>query len=502
MSCLYQRLSGHARFQPHKTAIEFKGRQLSYQQLDVLVQKCTRYFQLIGLQAGDRVAVLALNHPDWFVALFAAARTGVLLVPLNWRLSTEELQFVLEDCQPKLLLYDDEFADTAEELAGAFANVQLQMLGSPEFPPLTNQAQLLPTNADASIVQEAGELLIVYTSGTTGRPKGAVLNQAALICSAGMSQHMLDLNPSDRVLNVLPLFHVGGLNIQPLPALLYGATLILHSRFDAGAALTAIDVDKVTLMNSVPTLLQAILDTKGWLASSLATLRAISIGSTDVPVSLIRKLRERGIPLIQAYGATETSPMAIYQRVEQAEVEGSIGCAGLLCDVRLVGQNGEPVAVGESGEIQVRGENVLSRYWNNPEATVESLKDGWFSTGDIAHQDDSGFFWFDDRVKYVVISGGENIYPAELERVIREVSGVEAVAVVGKSDERWGEVPVAAVVASGSVDAQTILNACSKIARFKQPREVIFLNELPRNALGKIQIPQLKQILGQTTAAH
>ena len=495
---LYQRLSHHARVQPNKVAIDSEAGQLSYDQLRVLTDQCIDHFKNTGLKRGDRVAILALNHPDWFVTLFAAANTGIVLVPLNWRLSVEELSYVIKDSTPAVILHDAVFAETAVKLKACNADIGLQTFGTGSFPLTPDSGVIVVDEATEEPIRASvtDPLLIVYTSGTTGRPKGAVLNQKALLCSAEMSQHMLDLCDDDRVLNVLPLFHVGGLNIQPLPTLLFGATLFSHSRFDPELANASLSNDQITLINTVPTMLTAMLDSDSWAESDKSSLRAISIGSTDVPVSLIERTQANGIPLIQIYGATETSPVAIYQKIEDAKVTGSIGRAGLCCDIRLTDANGVEVVTGETGQIEVRGDNVLSHYWNNKEATESSLHNGWFKTGDMAHQDENGFFWFDDRLKHVIISGGENIYPAELERLILAVSGVEEVSVVGQSDERWGEVPVAVVV--GCADSQSVMDACRQVARFKQPKQVYFVDTLPRNALGKIQVPMVKsKVMGQ-----
>jgi fatty-acyl-CoA synthase len=485
---LYRRLCGHAGFQPHKAAIESEDGTLTYLQLRVLVDQCAEWFRAEGLKPGDRIAILALNHPDWFIALFAAARHGLILVPLNWRLSVAELQYMVDDCQPQMILHDAEFAQTAHALA--VNQIPCIRIGHCDFPPAA-------TAADSAPAAEA-DLLIVYTSGTTGRPKGAVLSQRALMCSAEMSQHMIDLTVNDRVLNVLPLFHVGGLNIQPLPALLYGATLVSHQRFDPQRAIKSLTSDAITLVNSVPTLLQAIVDTDLWHTGDLASLRAISIGSTDVPLPLIKAVHQKGIPLIQVYGATEMAPVAIYQRIENAAIEGSIGRAGLLNQIRLVDQNGREVADGEPGEIEVKGDNLLARYWNNAQATAASMTDGWFASGDVAHRDEQGYYWFDDRLKHVIISGGENIYPAELERLIRALPGVAEVAVVGKSDARWGAVPYAVVVANDeAITSDDITGACAGIARFKQPRGVVFVDALPRNALGKVVVADVVTLIDQ-----
>jgi len=492
---LYQHLHVHAKAQPGKTAIECDCGELSFRQLHVLTDQCVEYFQSAGLKPGDRVAILALNHPDWFIALFAAAKSGIVLVPMNWRLSVEELAFVVCDSTPSLLLHDKEFTHTAvavqEQLSATdSAEIILGTFGSDDFPQQADSHSSINATCDSN---ENDPLLLVYTSGTTGRPKGAVLSEKALRCSAEMSRHMLALAPDDRVLNVLPLFHVGGLNIQPLPALLCGATLVLPSKFDPHAAVQLLQEKQITLITVVPTILQSMLESSKWDMSEFKSLRALSIGSTDVPVSLINEVQKDNIPVLQVYGATETAPVAIYQTLEDTHKVGSIGRAGSRCEIKLVNENGDEVPDGESGEILVKGENILSCYWNNELATSENIKDGWFSTGDVAHQDDDGYFWFDDRVKHVVISGGENIYPAELERVIRDLPGVEELAVVGKPDERWGEVPV--VVIAGTADKQSVLDACSQLAKFKRPRDVIFVDALPKNALGKVQVQKVRALL-------
>ncbi|MEZ5450495.1 MAG: AMP-binding protein [Thiolinea sp.] len=290
------------------------------------------------------------------------------------------------------------------------------------------------------------ELMIVYTSGTTGRPKGAVLNHASFLCNARMSQHMHDLTAADHVLSFLPLFHVGGFNIQLLPALLQGATVTLLEKFDANTVLQQLDQQAITLAVVVPTILQALLNHPHWDTADLSSLRALAIGSTDVPVPLIEQTHARGIPVLQVYGATETSPLAIYQRCDYAfSSVGSIGQCGRECAIRLV-RDGQDVAPGDNGEIWVRGANLLSRYWNNPQATDTYLTAGWFHTGDVARCDAQGFYWFADRLKHVIISGGENIYAAELERVIRELPGLTELAVVGRPDAKWGEVAVVVAV--------------------------------------------------------
>ncbi len=507
---LFSVLQGHARFSPEKTAIAEPSGNVSYSALLQRSQVFANHFRRMGVGEGDRVAILALNHADWFSLLFACARCGVILVPLNWRLSAQELNYILQDSSPRIIYHDKHFESLASQMRiveidrdgngnkeslKESSTVLLSAIGldaSEDASKLANYPNWMRTESDIGTRAEKTPFLIVYTSGTTGTPKGAVLSQQAIWCSALMSQHMLDLSASDIVLNVLPLFHVGGLNIQPLPALLNGATLIQLPRFEPVAAIDALAKNHVTLMNSVPTLLQAMLDEESWLTAQLK-LRLVSIGSTDVPLALFEQLSVRDIPLIQVYGATETGPVAIYQRLEHAQYSGSIGRCGLHCDIRLVDEQGVEVENGQSGEIQVRGKNILNEYWNNPAATDNALCDGWFGTGDVAHQDRIGFYWFDARIKHVIISGGENIYPAEIERTLRDLPGINEMAVVGKPDERWGEVPV--VVLAGEIEPAKVFEACAAIAKFKQPKAVYSVDTLPRNALGKVLVEDVKVLI-------
>ena len=464
-----------------KTAIAFGDRQLSYGDIAKAVDDRAAGLLRAGVSAGDRIAWYGLNHPDVFVLLFAAARIGAILVPLNWRLAEPELADIIADCAPKLVFHDAEFAAAAGRIAGHMAVPPGGALPDAQVP-------IAQVPVAAAAVGTDAPLLIVYTSGSTGAPKGAVLSQAALIANAAMGVEAHALTPDDRVLNVLPLFHVGGLNILPTPAFSIGATVVLHQRFDPETACR--DLQSVDAAIVVPTVLQAMMATPTWadMAPGLGQLRVMSIGSTDVPRALIDAVHGRGVPMIQIYGATETAPYAIYQRIADAQqIAGSIGRVGSHCDARL-----DP----ETGEIQIRGANTLDAYWNNPQETASSIIDGWFRTGDVARVDADGVFWFTDRLKHVIISGGENIYPAEIERVLRTHPGIREAAVVGRHDPRWGAVPVAVVVRDGPLDRSDVLaHLDGKIARYKRPRDVVFLDALPRNAMGKVVAAEVRRLI-------
>lgn len=447
----------------------FEGETISYGSFRARIDERATALHAAGLKKGDRIAWLGLNHPDVFCLLFAAARLGLILVPLNWRLSQGELETILQDCAPQLLIHDDAFAALARLLD----------------PQAIHHAEPLPKNPalEPLPVATSDPLLIVYTSGSTGTPKGVVLDQKAIIANAAMSVEAHELTPQDRALVVLPLFHVGGLNILPTPAFSIGASVELHPRFDPAAALDALDRSTVAIV--VPTVLRAIMARPDWQDRKLANLRALSIGSTDVPNELIYAIHGRGIPLIQIYGATETTPMAIYQRVDTAmDTAGSIGTVGSRCRARLVLDNTD-VEDGEVGEIWIKGDNVLQNYWNNPDLTRSELSGGWFKSGDLARRDAAGNFYFTDRLKNVIISGGENIYPAELERILNACDGVEEACVIGCSHEKWGAVPIAVVVST--LSHQDIMDLFrDRLARYKHPHDVLFVDALPRNAMGKI----------------
>ena len=466
--------------EPDKAAMVFDDSAISYADLATEIERRAGQLTACGIARGDRVAWYGLNHPEVFVLLFACARLGAIFVPLNWRLADAEIAEIVTNCAPKLVIHDDKFAGKAKTLVGP------EIFGLGNLPNKTAWSEGSATNNDP--------LLIVYTSGSTGRPKGAVLRQKALICNAKMSVHAHGLTAEDRVLNVLPLFHVGGLNILPTPAFSIGATVVLHEGFDPDAMCAALqDVDHAI---SVPTVLQAVIESPGWATADVGKLRGISIGSTDVPIGLIEAVHERGVPVFQVYGATETSPFAIYQTVENArETVGSLGHAGIGCDIRLVGTDGSDVPDGTPGEICVRGDNILAEYWRDPDQTAAALNDGWFATGDVATRDEYGLYWFTDRIKHVIISGGENIYPAEIERVLRLHPAVSEVAVVGRPDPRWGEVPVAVVVSDRQRGAEILAALDGNIARYKRPKDIRFVDALPRNAMGKVVAAEVRKLL-------
>ncbi|MDF0493000.1 class I adenylate-forming enzyme family protein [Bradyrhizobium yuanmingense] len=491
----------NAAFEGDKAAIHFEGTTLSYVAFLRRIEQAARALKTrLGVERGDRIAILSLNRPDYLVLLYACARVGAILVPLNWRLAIAEQLFILSDAGIKVLVLEQAFQGilppVAEQLPfAAIIGLDFDPVGGSKWCELLEEARGDDSNA---YVDLSCPLLIVYTSGTTGRPKGAVLRQEALFWNGVMSRHMHELSPTDHILSVLPLFHVGGLNILTTPALHYGATVTLHSRFTPEATLAAFERDRPTLTVLVPATIQALADHPRWPRVDVCSLKAISTGSTMVPRHVIGQLAERGITVLQVYGSTETSPIALYTRLRgDLTRDGSTGRAGVCCEAAITNDAGDKLPPGTAGEIAVRGPNLFCEYWNNQHATREVLRNGWYYTGDIGRSDADGYFWVLDRKKNMIISGGENIYPAEVERVLTEHPDVAECAVVGRPDPRWDEVPVAYVVKQpgARIEADVLIEYVrTQLARFKAPREIIFTDELPRTELGKIQHFKLKDL--------
>ena len=486
----------HAGFVPDKPALWFREKPVTYAALQAAVSETARVLvHSLGLSRGDRIAYLGLNSADQIVLTFAAARAGVMIVPLNWRLAAPEHAYILEDCGAEVLFLQQAFADHAAGIAGPIRTVGVDF--RPENASALEDLRAAVSGPPVSAGAMQDPVLLCYTSGTTGRPKGAVLTQDVLFWNALNACHMHDMTAEDRVLTVLPMFHVGGLNIQTLPALYCGATVILHDRFNPVQTLAAIAADTPSLTVQVPATLEALLKQPQWMETNLSSLRAISIGSTDVPTDMMRACHDRGVPVIQVYGATETAPVAVYQRTEDSETRfGSIGHAGLHTDIRIVDRDGNDLPDGEPGEILVRGPHVVQEYWNDPEQTGNAFRHGWFHSGDVAYRDDAGWLWFRDRIKNVIISGGENIYPAEVERVLRELPGISEVAVVGREDEKWGSVPVAVLACNGTPVTLEGLTARldGRLAKYKCPKDVVTVAALPRNAMGKVDIEAVREL--------
>ena len=484
----------HAITSPNKVALNFNNETWTYQNFDNYITKLS--YKLVNdfdVKFGNRISYYGTNSNIEVALFFACARLGLIAVPLNWRLSAHELNEIVIDCNPAVIFYQKRFES---EVAIVNKGLDCKLV----------DIDLFKKNLDTAPVRNVclpyktslnDPLFIVYTSGTTGLPKGVVLTQKAVQENAVISVDAHDFTPKDHILNVLPLFHVGGINIQMLPCFFIGAKVTLCEVFDPDFAINKLQKAKITSMVCVPTIISAISDKVDWNAQLFPELRVLAIGSTDVPLEIIKNSHRRGIPMIQIYGATETGPVTTYQKPNQAfSSEGSIGWNGKNVQIKLMSENGNEVAMNTPGEIWVKAPNNFSYYWNNPSETQKALSNGWFKTGDLALKDQSGLYWFTDRLKHIIISGGENIYPAEIERIVNCIPEVKECAVVGRKEPKWGEVPVAFVVLSDpKINSEDILNTLSgKVAKFKTPKDLVILDALPRNAMGKVLVEKLKSL--------
>ena len=410
-----------------------------------------------------------------------------------------EQTYILENAAARILVCDDSHVTIGYQLSGTVPGCEI--CSHADIAVAADGTEGRATrNPDVDL---ATPVLLVYTSGTTGQPKGAVLTQEAVLFNALNSVHMHDLDTSDHILTALPMFHVGGLNIQTTPALYVGATVTLQRRFEPATVLSAIRDLHPTRLVLVPATIMALAEHPDFKRTDFSSIRSVTTGSTIVQKSVIDIFHDRNVPVIQNYGLTETGPVALYLRIDDAFSRvGSTGCGALHTRFRIVDDEDRDVPAGQSGELLLQGSNVLLEYWRDPAATREALQEGWFRTGDIGYCDTDGYVYINDRKKDVVISGSENIYPAELEYVLDQIEGLVESAVVGMPDSRWGEVPVAVIVLEPGrdIDNAALLSCFTGVlARFKHPKVVVRIDALPRNVMGKVLKHELRGQLADGT---
>ncbi|MBA3841265.1 MAG: AMP-binding protein [Actinobacteria bacterium] len=449
-----------ARITPDRIAIEEAGRTWTYAQLDVRSDELAS-----GLVHGERVSTLTGNSGEHVALLFACAKTGAILHPISWRLAPAEIAFQLDDAEPSVFLVEDGYRDLA---AAALALARVQP--ARELCVDSTQSRGAPRSDDP--------LLLIYTSGTTGKPKGALLTHANCFWTNLSFDLATGVRPDDVILQVLPQFHCGGWNVQSILAWWKGARVVLERSFDAARALELIALRGITTMMGVPANYLFMAQEPNFAEADLSSLRLAVVGGAAMPETLLDTWSERGVDIVQGYGLTEAAPNVLCLPPEDAR--------------RKAGWAGKPYPYVEcdlspEGELLVRGPNVFAGYWRNDAATAAASREGWLLTGDVAERDEDGCYRIRGRLKDMVVSGGENIYPAEIEAVLHEHPAVADVAVVGAPDERWGEVCVAFVVVSSGVSDDELRAHCAQqLARFKVPKEFRIVDSLPRNSMGKI----------------
>ncbi|WP_082543162.1 acyl-CoA synthetase [Microbacterium sp. Root53] len=488
---------------PDKPALIFGERTYTYREFADAADRIAAVLAIKGIGKGDAVALIGENSPAFLQALFGAAQLGAVFVPINTRLAPPEVAHVLTDSGARAVIYDPELYDKILPgvEAGGIAHVIPTGEGD-EADPGLDRLMRVPKGGRVDVPVSPDEpAAIMYTSGTTGKAKGAVLTHANLTWVSLNCALDYDLLSSEVALLISPLFHAAALGMGALPIILKGGTIVLEKGFDPGRALSLIQRHGITMLSGVPTTYQLMADHPDWASTDLSSLRRLTCGGSAVPTRILDVYEERGLKFTQGYGMTETSPGHTALPADKTrQKQGSVGLPHFFSAVRITDENGDVVPSGTVGEIEVRGPNVFPGYLNLPEENAKAFtEDGWFRSGDMGYLDADGYLFIADRLKDMIISGGENIYPAEVENHLFDIEGVTGAAVIGVPDEKWGEVPWAILTVQGGRDVTTgevRAHLDGRIARFKIPKNVIVVDELPRTASGKVRKADLRARFG------
>ncbi|HLL78860.1 MAG TPA: o-succinylbenzoate--CoA ligase [Ktedonobacteraceae bacterium] len=485
--------------QPERLAVQDGSERWSFAELDRRAIRLARQLAALGVQEGDRVALLAANSLPFVAFVHALTRLGAVLVPLNLRLTFEELRWQVSDARVSLLVCDAEYVGVAAQIGQAITDLPVATLadeaqrGETVLPQLPEKQVELRTLIDLDAVQA-----IMYTSGTTGLPKGAIITYGMSWWNAIGSALNLGHAPDDSWLACLPLYHIGGLSIL-MRSVIYGISVSLHKKFDAAGVNRDIMQGATSMISVVAVMLQrmlADLDANWGGAGYPARLRCVLLGGGPAPYALLEACMQRGIPVVQTYGLTESGSQAV--TLSPSDALRKIGSAGRpLAPVQLrILHESRQAAPGEPGEICLKGPTITPGYTDRPEATAQAMRDGWFATGDIGYLDDEGYLYVHDRRADLIISGGENVYPAEIESVLQAHPAVKEAGVCGRPDPQWGQVPIAFVVLQpgSSASAEELLAyTAQKLARYKHPHDLYFVEQLPYTSSGKLLRRELRR---------
>lgn len=487
-----------ATYTPNRMALREHDRDLSWSYADfnrranVLAHHLTGE---LGLKKGDRAAVYSRNRAEFVLLFEACVKTGIIMVPLNFRLMPRELDILIADAEPALFLYEQSYEEPARQLE--------TLKGIPRVLPFDDLEHFLTGEVESEVydspeaIEESDAVMILYTAGTTGLSKGAIITHKMLFWNSLNTGLRLNLTSDDHTQTFTPFFHTGGWNVLPTPFFHHGASNTFIQKFDAGLILELIEQEKTTLFFGVPTMLQMMSDHERFEETDLSSLRYIIVGGSPMPVPLINLWHDRGVMIRQGYGLTEVGPNCFSLHQDDAfRKRGSIGFPNFYVDAKVMDGDRE-CGANEVGELWMRGPMVTPGYWRKPEKTAEAITDGWFHTGDMVQRDEEGFYYVVDRKKNMYISGGENVYPADVERFLYTHSAVHEVAVIGVPDEQWGEVGHAfySTKTGESLDGEELRTFCKgQLATYKTPRHYTQIDELPKNDAGKINRIALREL--------
>lgn len=457
------------------------NQKFTYGDMNDRAKRLAQYLNENGVGKGDRVALLAPNHVSYFDLLFASMKIGCIFVPLNWRLSSEELYYVINDCAPSTIFVHEMYASKYDWLK-EMHTVVIKNNSYIDSLKIDNRLEVIE-------LHEKDPLAMIYTGGTTGNPKGAVLSHESIFWNAINTIVSWNLERSDCTLTTIPMFHTGGLNALSMPILLVGGTVVIRSNFEPEMAINDLIDYKCTIVLFIPTMYHMMIQTEAFKQAQFPNMKVFLSGGAPCPLTVYEAFYEKGLQFKEGYGLTEAGPNNFYIHPDDArEKRGSVGQPMMLNDIKIVDEQGNDVGINEVGELWLKGKHLFEFYWNNEKATDEVFHDDWFKTGDLARRDKDGYVYITGRKKEMIITGGENVYPLEIEHWLQSHDAINEVAVVGVPDDKWGEMVVAYISFKGErLTEEELAKYCEqKLARYKIPKKFIEVDELPKTHVGKI----------------
>ncbi|WP_445664485.1 class I adenylate-forming enzyme family protein [Fodinibius sp. AD559] len=482
-------LKKRERYAPQKEAVidTASSKRFTYQDLNKKANRLAGYLQQEwGLEAGDRLAVVSKNNIEYLILFFACAKIGIVMVPLNYRLPKAGLYELLDDADAHLTVYSDEFSFIKDEAAEAISFDKISEV--------LKSSQAMPNIYEANPEDIA---MILYTSGTTGKSKGAMISWQQIHWNSINTEISLELTGQDCAFVNTPFYHTGGWHVLLMPLIHHGGKLVLQPEFDAAECNRLIEEEGITILFGIPTMLRMMMEESNFDEVDVSSVRFAICGGESCPIPIINRYKEKGIPIRQGYGLTEAGPNCYSLPAEDAiRKKGSVGFPNFHIGVKIVDDNNEEVPQGEVGELLMKGPHVFAGYWKNPEATEEAIDNGWVHTGDLFRCDEDGYYYMVGRKKEMYISGGENVYPVQVEKVIYEHDAVAQVAVIGVPDEQWGETGCAFVVLKDGVSLtkDELQSYCREyLAGYQTPKHIFFRDSLPVGDSNKIQKRDLEE---------
>jgi fatty-acyl-CoA synthase len=488
-------LDNRARLSPEKDAIidEKTNRAWTFKEVNERAKSVASWLLSRGVRKGDRIALLSPNDISYFDLLFACGKIGAILVPLNWRLSQLEISEILEDCTPILIGIHQDFETIYDQLTNVCPNSFL--IGDASYEAISTYPK--KENLLEDII-ETDALAMIYTGGTTGKPKGVVLSHQSILWNAMNTILSWSLTADDVTINYLPMFHTGGINALSIPILMIGGTVVIGEPFTGQQAVETINRYRCTIILLVPTMYHLLIQTDIFQGSDFPEMKIFLSGAAPCPLQIYEAFDKKGLAFKEGYGLTEAGPNNFYISPEDARVKrGSVGKPMLFNSIRLARPDGQEAENNEVGELLIKGKHAFSFYWNNEQATQETLVEGWIHTGDLARRDEDGFYYIAGRKKDMIITGGENVYPLEIEHWLAAHPDIDEVAVLGLPDDKWGEMVAAFIVLkdTSTVGEGELRAYCeAKLGRYKIPKRFIRLEELPKTHVGKIDKKVLKEM--------